>query len=60
IVLVGKEFWGGMLDWFTGTLVGEKMIDIKDMDLINLVDTPGEAVKVIDDFYSKYLLVPNF
>ncbi|GAB1446519.1 TIGR00730 family Rossman fold protein [Flammeovirgaceae bacterium] len=60
IVLVGKEFWGGVLDWFRNTLVNEKMIDIEDFDLINLVDTPEEAVKVIDDFYSKYLLVPNF
>ncbi len=60
IVLVGKEFWGGVLDWFRNTLVNEKMIDIEDLDLINLVDTPDEAVKVIDEFYSKYLLVPNF
>lgn len=60
IVLVGKEFWGGVLDWFRNTLVYEKMIDVEDLDLINLVDTPDEAVKVIDEFYSKYLLVPNF
>jgi hypothetical protein len=38
----------------------EKNISPEDLDLINLVDTADEAVKVIDDFYSKYLLQPNF
>jgi hypothetical protein len=36
------------------------MISPEDMDLFNLVDSPEDAVKVIDDFYSKYLLSPNF
>jgi len=60
IVMVGKEFWGGVMDWFRKTLVAEKMINEKDLELVNLVDTPEEAVRVIDDFYSKYLLSPNF
>jgi len=60
IVLVGRKFWGGMMDWFKQVLVAEKMVDSEDLNLINLVDTPGEAVKAIDDFYSKYLLSPNF
>jgi predicted Rossmann-fold nucleotide-binding protein len=36
------------------------MISAEDMNLFNLVDNPEDAVKVIDDFYSKYLLSPNF
>ena len=60
IVMVGKKFWGGMIDWFKKTLLAEKMIGEKDLELVNLVDTPEEAIKVIDDFYSKYLLSPNF
>ena len=60
IVLVGKKFWSGMLDWIRKVLVAEKMIEESDLELINVVDTPEEAVKVIDDFYSKYLLSPNF
>jgi hypothetical protein len=27
---------------------------------VNIVDTPEDAVKVIDEFYNKYLLSPNF
>lgn len=60
IVLVGKKYWAGMMDWLKETLGSEMMIDAGDLDLINLVDSPAEAVKAIDDFYSKYLLSPNF
>ena len=60
IVLVGNRFWGGMINWFKATLVAERMIDEADLDLIALVDTPEEAVKAIDDFYSRYMLSPNF
>jgi len=60
IVMVGKDYWKGFVDWFKNVLVEEKMIDENDMDLYSLVDTPEEAVKAIDDFYSKYLLSPNF
>ena len=60
IVMVGKEFWKGWIDWMEKVLVSEGMINQDDLLLFNLVDTPEEAVKVIDDFYSKYLLSPNF
>src|SRR5271154_1714286 len=60
IVLVGKKFWANLIDWFKKTLVQEKMINEEDLDLFNLVDTPEEAVAVIDEFYGKYLLSPNF
>ncbi len=60
IVLVGKKFWTGLLVWWKKVLVTDKMISAEDLNLFNLVDTPEEAVKVIDDFYSKYLLSPNF
>ncbi|HPF91180.1 MAG: TIGR00730 family Rossman fold protein [Flavobacteriales bacterium] len=61
IILVGKKYWQGLLDWIKGTM-GEKYayINMPDMDLINVVDTPAEAVGVINTFYSKYMLKPNF
>ena len=50
-----------MVIWIRTTMVDDhKNIHIEDMDLIALVDEPSEAVKVIDDFYNKYLLSPNF
>ncbi|WP_229236064.1 LOG family protein [Dyadobacter tibetensis] len=60
IVLVGTSYWSGLLDWIKQVMLVEKNISPEDMKLINLVDTPDEVVKVIDDFYSKYLLKPNF
>lgn len=60
IVLVGKKFWAGMIDWIKKVLVSEKMISPEDLDLFSIVDTPEDAVQVIDDFYAKYLLSPNF
>ena len=36
------------------------MIHEEDLELFNIVDKPEDAVKVIDDFYAKYLLSPNF
>jgi uncharacterized protein (TIGR00730 family) len=60
IVMVGKKFWAGYVDWIKKVLVTEKLVSEVDLDLFNVVDTPEEAVKVIDDFYSKYILSPNF
>jgi uncharacterized protein (TIGR00730 family) len=60
VVMVGRKFWSGLVDWFKDALLKEGMISPEDLDLYNLVDTPEEAVKVIDDFYSRYMLAPNF
>lgn len=61
IVLVGREYWAGMVDWLKNTMLEmEGNISPADLDLFNVVDTATEAVEVIDDFYSKYNLSPNF
>ncbi|TFH28467.1 MAG: TIGR00730 family Rossman fold protein [Bacteroidia bacterium] len=61
IVLVGSEFWKGMVNWIEKVVQEEeKNISPEDLDLFRVVDTADEAVAVINDFYSKYLLSPNF
>lgn len=61
IVLVGKDFWGGMVKWIEEVLLAkEKNISPDDMFLFTLVDTADEVVEYIDEFYKKYLLKPNF
>jgi uncharacterized protein (TIGR00730 family) len=60
IVMVGKEYWSGMLEWMTKVLLEEKYINQDDLKLFTIVDTSDEALVVIDNFYSKYLLRPNF
>jgi uncharacterized protein (TIGR00730 family) len=61
VVLVGKKFWGGLMDWIRETLITEyKNASPEDLYLFELVDTPQEAVEIIENFYNKYLLKPNF
>lgn len=61
IVLVGKSFWEGLMDWIKKVLLEEEAnISPEDLELFKLVDTAEEAVKTIDDFYSNYMLRPNF
>ncbi|MFM9008224.1 MAG: TIGR00730 family Rossman fold protein [Bacteroidota bacterium] len=60
IVMVGKAYWGGLMDWINGQLVSGGFVNPNDLKLFTLVDTSEEAVAVINAFYSKYLLKPNF
>jgi hypothetical protein len=61
IVLVGKKYWEGLLDWVKQTmLLEEHNISEKDLELFHIVDEADEAVAIITEFYSKYLLKPNF
>ncbi|MEO8795095.1 MAG: TIGR00730 family Rossman fold protein [Daejeonella sp.] len=61
IVLVGKEYWGGLIDWIKNTMLAtEKNINEEDLNLFRLVDTADEAAEHIFRFYDKYVLKPNF
>lgn len=60
IILVGKDYWSGLVEWIKSVLVTEKYINADDLKLFTVVDTAEQAVNVIDNFYSKYLLKPNF
>lgn len=61
IILVGTEFWQGLLDWVKGTLLENfSSINPTDLDLIHLVDTTDEVIEILDEFYSQSNLSPNF
>jgi uncharacterized protein (TIGR00730 family) len=64
IILVGKDFWTGLIDWIKTTVLGEfGNISAKDLDLIPIVDSPEEIVKIITDYYSdqsENKLEPNY
>ncbi|MCG7281431.1 TIGR00730 family Rossman fold protein [Chryseobacterium taklimakanense] len=60
IVLVGSEFWAGLLDWFRDTLLKNGMIADEDLNLYRVVDTADEAVAHIKAFYDKYSINVNF
>jgi len=47
VILVGTEFWGGLVQWIRGRLVDAGMIDPADADLISVVDTPAQVVAIL-------------
>ena len=59
IVFVGKDYWKGLLDWMATTMVNEKNINPKDLNLFHITDDPKQVVKVINNFYKKKQLKPN-
>lgn len=59
IILVGKDYWQGLIDWFHGTLLKEKMVSEEDFELFHVVDTADEAVKIIEEFYHRFSVKPN-
>ena len=61
IVLVGKSYWSGLMEWIKSTVLNEEQnINAEDLNLIKLVDDADEAVKHIESFYGKYIHKPNF
>lgn len=61
IILVGTDYWSGLMEWITQTLLAEhKTISPEDLDLIHLVDSPEEVTAILDAFYKQYQLSPNF
>ena len=61
IILVSKDFWGGLMDWIKETLLDKfGNISAGDLDLIHVVDTPEEVLQILDKFYGEYNLSPNF
>ena len=60
IILVGKKFWSGLVDWIKNTLLEAGNISPKDLDLFHVVDDANEVIDILNDFYEEYRLSPNF
>ena len=61
VILVGSEYWSGLLDWIKSVMLEkERNINGDDLFLFSVVDSADEVIEIINDFYSKYLLKPNF
>ena len=60
IVLMGKDYWKGLLDWINDKLVSLNYINPDDMNLFTLTDDPDEAAKVFYDFHKGKKMKPNF
>ncbi len=60
VVLMGRSFWQGLVDWMKESMLKEGTISSSDMDMFMLTDDPQEAVDYICDFYESNPLSPNF
>lgn len=61
IILVGTDYWKGLIDWIKDVLLKQnEYISPEDMDFIQLVDTPDEVADAIAAFYDKHDIDINF
>jgi len=61
VVLFGTKYWGGLIDWIKNTMLDQEAnINAADMDLIQMTDSPEEAIQMINDFYKSHPLKPGF
>jgi len=59
VILVGADFWKGLLAWMEDKLVGEGMIGAADMGLMQVIDEPQAIVEAIFKFYETKGFVPT-
>jgi uncharacterized protein (TIGR00730 family) len=61
IVLIGTSYWEGLVHWLRETMLQQyNYINAHDLDIFTIADDADSAVEIINRFYSKYLLSPNF
>lgn len=53
IILVGRSYWKGLVDWMNKTLIPHKTIARLDMRIFTQADTPQEIISTINRFYRK-------
>ncbi len=47
VILVGSEYWGGLLDWVRATPLTYGAVGVHDLDLLRITDDPAEVVRII-------------
>ncbi|RMG56987.1 MAG: TIGR00730 family Rossman fold protein [Deltaproteobacteria bacterium] len=51
VVVVGSDYWKGLIRWMKTTMVKEGTISKEDLDLFHMTDDPEKVVEIIEDFY---------
>lgn len=55
LVLMGREMWGGLLEWMKAEMLERGLVSPGDFDTVHLVDAPEEAVRVIRPELEKFM-----
>ena len=53
VILMGRDYWQGLLDWLKNCMLEKDMIHPFDLEMINIIDDPEEVVKHIN----KYVII---
>lgn len=61
IVLVGSDYWKGLIDWIQNIMLGQEgNVNKEDLFLFKIADTSEEVINIITEFYKTDILQPNF
>ena len=60
IILVGVEYWSGLIEWIKNRLLKDHNISPEDLDLIEVVETKDQVIECLNRFYIKDNFKPNF
>jgi len=53
VILVGKDYWKGMMEWIKNVCLEDDMIEKKDLNIFKLCDDPKKMIEIVDKFYNK-------
>ncbi len=54
VVLVGSDYWKGLIDWLKAMVLKKRCISRSDLNIFSVVDTPKEVVSAIKKFYNSF------
>jgi hypothetical protein len=60
IILMGKDYWGGMFEWIKTTMLAEGTISEGDLNLFSITDDPKAPAQIVAEFYKSIRHAPNF
>jgi hypothetical protein len=47
VILVGSDYWSGLIDWIKNQLLAQKLISPSDMDIMQIMDDPEKVVATV-------------
>jgi len=60
VILMGKGYWEGLIEWIRNTMLANGMISADDLDLFYCTDDPSDAAELVSEFYREHVRVKNF
>ncbi len=61
VILFDSSYWQGLLNWIKSELLEKyQYISPEDLNIIHVTDSVNEVIEIINRFYEKYKLQPNF